>query len=97
MRINEIRHRARKADQKVESRLEIAADRRKQSGMARSVGRNYRMTRSVPHPVIPAQAGIQYSTPFLGSRLRGNDGYFDRLVLKKTRMVHENLRGNISA
>jgi hypothetical protein len=31
-------------------------------------------------PVIPAQAGIQHSAPFLDSRLRGNDGYFDRLV-----------------
>jgi hypothetical protein len=64
----------------VESRLDIAADRRKQSGMARFVGRNYRMTRSVSQPVIPAQAGIQYSALFLDSRLRGNDGYFDRLV-----------------
>jgi hypothetical protein len=27
--------------------------------------------------------------------LRGNDGYFDRLVLKKAGVVHENLRGNI--
>jgi hypothetical protein len=32
------------------------------------------MTRSVPLPVIPAQAGIQYFAPFLDSRLRGNDG-----------------------
>jgi hypothetical protein len=43
------------------------------------------MTRSVSHPVIPAQAGIQNSAPFLDSRLRGNDGYFDRLDLKKAR------------
>jgi hypothetical protein len=28
--------------------------------------------------------------------LRGNDGYFDRLILKKARVVHENLRGNVS-
>jgi hypothetical protein len=32
------------------------------------VGKNYRMTRSVSHPVIPAQAGIQYFAPFLDSK-----------------------------
>jgi hypothetical protein len=32
---------------------------------------------SIPPPFIPP--------PFLDSRLRGNDGYFDRLVLKKAR------------
>jgi hypothetical protein len=47
--------------------------------------RKSRIGDQVSPPVIPAQAGIQYPTPFLDSRLRGNDRYFDRIIKKKKR------------
>jgi hypothetical protein len=49
-----------------------------------------------PIPSFPRRRESSIPPPFLDSRLRGNDGYFDRLVLKKTRGVHENSRGNVS-
>jgi hypothetical protein len=56
----------------------------------------------IPPRARHSRAGLESSIPplFLDSRwilsLRGNDGYVDRLVLKKSEGVHENLRGNIS-
>jgi hypothetical protein len=50
------------------------------------------MTRSVSHPVIPVQAwNPVFHRLFWIPSLRGNDGDFDRLVLKKARVVHESM------
>ncbi|MDR2112332.1 MAG: hypothetical protein LBQ62_04405 [Candidatus Accumulibacter sp.] len=68
----------------------------------RSIGRQYQcesMESAIAN--VPrarhSRAGLESSISrlFWIPSLRGNDGYFDRLVLKKAR-VHENSRGNIS-
>jgi hypothetical protein len=43
-----------------------------------------------PRPSFPRRRESSIPPPFLDSRLRGNDGYFDRLVLKKAR-GHESM------
>jgi hypothetical protein len=44
-----------------------------------------RHSRAGENPAFPRRRESSVPPPFLDSRLRGNDGFFDRLVLKKAR------------
>jgi hypothetical protein len=44
-----------------------------------------------PRPSFPRKRESSIPRLFWILSLRGNDGYFDRLVLKKARVVHESM------